>query len=190
MSRVAASRWCVVVLGCVLMVSACVSNGSEATPTSTTHASQGEDSSTPGEAQRTDNEGAQTSTSYTDGDTAESDEVLEVLEPFDGFGWGSVVTADADGESFDVLIASTEDQRRQGLMFVDDLEGWDGMWFVFDEPTSGAFWMYNTLMDLSIAWIDGDGVVVAVAEMVPCVERPCPVYSPGTDYTAALEVVG
>ncbi len=185
MNRIISSGRRAILVGCALGVSACVSNGS--VPTSTAPAPQVDDSSTSGDPQGSQEDRASTTTSLTDDN---NDSPSEALEPFDDFGWGSVALADSDGDSLDVLVASSKEQRSLGLMFVDDLEGWDGMWFVFDEPTSGGFWMYNTLMDLSIAWIDSDGIVVAVADMVPCAERPCPVYSPGADYTAALEVVG
>lgn len=109
------------------------------------------------------------------------------LVPFDGFGWGTI-RVDEQTDLLDVLVASTSDQRRQGLMFVDDLRGWDGMWFVFDEPTDGGFWMKSTVMPLSIAWVSSDGVVVATADMEPCPEEPCPIYRPEAVYSAALEV--
>ncbi|MCB0990951.1 MAG: DUF192 domain-containing protein [Acidimicrobiales bacterium] len=113
--------------------------------------------------------------------------IVDPLVPFDGFGWGTVRVA-AQAELLDVLVASTSDQRRQGLMFVDDMQGWDGMWFVFDQPTDGGFWMKNTVMPLSIAWVSPDGVVVATADMEPCPAEPCPIYRADALYSAALEV--
>jgi len=107
------------------------------------------------------------------------------LTPFPGFGTGTVVGADAP---FPVLVAETAEQRSQGLMLVTDLEGWVGMWFEFPEPTSGSFWMKDTLLPLSIAWIDGNRIVVATADMEPCVSEDCPSYFPGVDYVSALEV--
>ncbi len=73
-------------------------------------------------------------------------------------------------------------------MGIEDLAGWDGMWFAFDEDRDGGFWMKDTLLPLSIAWIDSSGTVVAVADMDPCLEDPCAVYSPGAVYRFALEV--
>ncbi len=107
------------------------------------------------------------------------------LTPFPGFGTGTVVGADA---SFPVLVAETSEQRSQGLMQVTDLEGWVGMWFDFPEPTSGSFWMKDTLLPLSIAWIDNNRIVVATADMEPCVSEDCPSYFPDVDYVSALEV--
>ncbi|NOX29532.1 MAG: DUF192 domain-containing protein [Actinobacteria bacterium] len=107
------------------------------------------------------------------------------LEPFPGFGTGTVIGANAP---VPVLVAETSDQRSQGLMHVADLEGWVGMWFEFPEPTSGSFWMKDTLLPLSIAWVDADRIVVAMADMEPCRSEDCPSYFPGVDYVSALEV--
>jgi uncharacterized membrane protein (UPF0127 family) len=63
------------------------------------------------------------------------------------------------------------------------------MLFVFPEPTTAGFFMYRTLIPLSIAWVDA-GRVVAVAEMVPCRAvdpADCPTYAPGRSYTSAIE---
>ncbi len=48
--------------------------------------------------------------------------------------------------------------------------------------------MKNTLIPLQIAYIDADGVIVSILDMVPCTEDPCEVYSPGSAYRSALEV--
>lgn len=88
----------------------------------------------------------------------------------------------------DVLVADDSDAWRQGLMNVSDLGEWDGMWFAFDDDRDSGFWMKDTPLPLSIAWIDAAGVVVATADMTPCDEEPCPVYLPGAVYRHALEV--
>jgi uncharacterized membrane protein (UPF0127 family) len=107
------------------------------------------------------------------------------LVPLEGFGRGVAVV---DGRELNVLLATSGEQRSQGLMLVEDLNGWDGMWFQFDGPVSGGFWMKNTLLPLSIAWIDAEGRVVAIADMEPCVVDDCPSYRPGSEYVSALEV--
>jgi uncharacterized membrane protein (UPF0127 family) len=111
--------------------------------------------------------------------------VVAGLVPFDGFDVAVVSVGDTHHP---VLLAATQPLRSQGLMFVEDLEGWTGMWFQFEEPRAGGFWMKNTLIPLSIAWIDESGTVVAVANMVPCEVDSCPVYIPGLEYISALEV--
>lgn len=87
-----------------------------------------------------------------------------------------------------VKVAATAERRAHGLMEVDHLPDGTGMWFVFDQPHTGGFWMKNTLVPLDIAFVAADGTVEAVLQMDPCVEDPCPVYDPGVAYTTALEV--
>ena len=93
-----------------------------------------------------------------------------------------------DGEPWLVAIADTRELRSRGLMFVTDLGDLDGMLFVYDTPTSGAFWMKNTLIPLDIAFFRTDGTLVAVLQMEPCGDQdPCPTYGPVDDYQYALE---
>lgn len=93
-----------------------------------------------------------------------------------------------DGESWLVAVADTRELRVRGLMFVTDLGDLDGMLFEFETPTSGAFWMKNTLIPLDIAFFQTDGTLVAVLQMEPCGDQdPCPTYDPGVGYHYALE---
>jgi hypothetical protein len=62
------------------------------------------------------------------------------------------------------------------------------MLFLFPEDHRGGFWMKNTLIPLSIAFLDADGQVLAVLDMEPCRADPCPIYDPGVSYRSALEV--
>ena len=64
-------------------------------------------------------------------------------------------------------VASTPDQRSLGLMYRFSLPADHGMLFVFPEPQPLAFWMRNTFIPLSIAYIDADGRILNVAEMAP-----------------------
>lgn len=64
-------------------------------------------------------------------------------------------------------VASTPDQRTLGLMYRFSLPAEHGMLFVFPEPQPLAFWMRNTFIPLSIAYIDADGRILNVAEMAP-----------------------
>jgi uncharacterized protein len=62
-------------------------------------------------------------------------------------------------------LARTEPQRQQGLMFVDNLAPDSGMLFVYDSPSRESYWMYHTLIPLSIAWIDRDGTILDIQDM-------------------------
>lgn len=89
-----------------------------------------------------------------------------------------------------VWLADTGDERRRGLMEVTDVgAGMEGMLFAFDGPNTGTFWMRNTPMPLSIAFLDGRGEVVSTTDMAPCGDRDdCPSYGAAGPYSWALEV--
>jgi uncharacterized membrane protein (UPF0127 family) len=86
-----------------------------------------------------------------------------------------------------VEIAETVDARRRGLMDRTSLAADSGMVFLFDEPEDGAFWMKDTSIPLSIAFFGEDRRILAVLDMEPCRSEPCPLYSPGAEYTGAVE---
>ena len=75
-------------------------------------------------------------------------------------------------------IASTPQSRMIGLMMRERLAPNHGMVFVFEDKSQHCFWMRNTLIPLSIAFIDDDGTVVSIADMAPkseastCPQRP------------------
>lgn len=86
-----------------------------------------------------------------------------------------------------VEIAATDEARAQGLMGRQALDPGAGMAFVFDEPSESAFWMKDTLIPLRIGFWDADGTIVAVLDMEPCTEDPCPTYPPEAEYIGAIE---
>jgi uncharacterized membrane protein (UPF0127 family) len=88
----------------------------------------------------------------------------------------------------DVEVAETAEARREGLMHRESLPERSGMLFLYEAPANGGFWMKNTLIPLSIAFLDADGKVVRILDMEPCEADPCRVYHPGVVYRAALEV--
>jgi uncharacterized protein len=91
-----------------------------------------------------------------------------------------------DGVALTVRIADEPGERAHGLMGVTSLLPDEGMAFVFGGSTQEPFWMKDTLIPLSIAFVDGDRVV-SIREMVPCTGDPCPTYDAETSYTYALE---
>jgi uncharacterized membrane protein (UPF0127 family) len=86
-----------------------------------------------------------------------------------------------------VEVADTPDERARGLMGRTSLPEGRGMAFVFDRPTDVRFWMKDTLIPLSIAFWDSEDEIVALLEMVPCREDPCPTYDAGVPYVGAVE---
>ena len=75
-------------------------------------------------------------------------------------------------------LAVKPEQRQIGLMFRSQMPTHEGMLFVFEEPSVQCFWMRNTLIALSIAFLADDGTVVNIADMQPqndtshCSARP------------------
>lgn len=64
------------------------------------------------------------------------------------------------------VVRSPEDRSR-GLMGRTYLESDKGMIFVWETPTDSPFWMKDTLIPLSIAFINGDGAVIDIQDMEP-----------------------
>ena len=87
-----------------------------------------------------------------------------------------------------VKVADTQQKRDKGLMFVTYLPENEGMLFMFPGKRYGGFWMKNTWIPLSIAFLDSDGKILKILDMQPCTEATCPTYDPGISYKYALEV--
>lgn len=64
-------------------------------------------------------------------------------------------------------VASTPAQREQGLMLREKMAPNEGMVFMFEGPAEVCMWMKNTLLPLSVAFIDGNGKVVNIEDMKP-----------------------
>ncbi|HYI62229.1 MAG TPA: DUF192 domain-containing protein [Acidimicrobiales bacterium] len=112
-----------------------------------------------------------------------------------GFGEVEVrIVPGPDGEPLVlcVLLAETPEQRARGLMDVTDpaLGGYDGMLFTFDTDSTGGFYMKDTPLPLSIAYLDAEGATIDTADMEPCLDRGarCPTYPPSGPYRSTLEV--
>lgn len=70
-------------------------------------------------------------------------------------------------EKLVVEVVDTPDQRATGLMNRFSLQPDHGMLFVFDKPQPLAFWMKNTYIPLSIAFVDRDGMIINIEDMRP-----------------------
>jgi uncharacterized membrane protein (UPF0127 family) len=64
-------------------------------------------------------------------------------------------------------IARTETERAQGLMYRKSLDDGKGMLFIFEKDQVLSFWMKNTLIPLSIAFIASDGRILEIRDMEP-----------------------
>jgi uncharacterized membrane protein (UPF0127 family) len=67
----------------------------------------------------------------------------------------------------DVQIAATPEQRSTGLMHQSVMPQSEGMLFVFSYPSEQCFWMKNTLLPLTAAFVTDDGTIVNLADMKP-----------------------
>jgi uncharacterized membrane protein (UPF0127 family) len=86
-----------------------------------------------------------------------------------------------------VDVADTAQERQKGLMGVEVLRADEGMVFIFDEPSDSTFWMKDTLIPLSIAFVDEEGRVIGLLDMQPCDDDPCPTYGIDEPYVLAIE---
>ncbi|MFW5644036.1 MAG: DUF192 domain-containing protein [Alkalispirochaeta sp.] len=76
--------------------------------------------------------------------------------------------------TFTVEIADDEEERARGLMFRDSLPEDGGMLFVFPSAEPRSFWMKNTRIPLSIAYINSRGEILEIYPMEPLSTDPVP----------------
>jgi hypothetical protein len=67
----------------------------------------------------------------------------------------------------DTQVAASPEQRAIGLMFRQDMPQSEGMLFVFEQAAQQCFWMKNTLLPLTAAFVAEDGTIVNLADMKP-----------------------
>ncbi len=84
-----------------------------------------------------------------------------------------------NGQPFELWIADDTRERERGLMYITPEQMADlpdgtkrGMLFVFDHEQRLSFWMKNTIIPLDIAYLDSDGIIVAIHTMAPLDDRP------------------
>ena len=82
------------------------------------------------------------------------------------------------GHRLTVEVAATDPQRAQGLMHRRMLPENRGMLFVFSHAAPQSFWMKNTYIPLSIAFVDDSGTIVNIADMKPLTTDPHPSAQP------------
>lgn len=89
-----------------------------------------------------------------------------------------VVSLKIDGHEIWVEVANKDATRSSGLMFRQRMEWNSGMLFVFPDSAQRYFWMKNTMIPLSIAFMDEKGVILNVLEMPPQTEQTFPSNGP------------
>lgn len=96
-----------------------------------------------------------------------------------------------ENEIIEIEIADTTSKRAKGLMYRKYLPKNHGMLFIYDIPTILRFWMKNTLIPLSIAFIDENGIIIDIQEMESYAgqsDESLPVYTSKTPALYALEM--
>jgi uncharacterized membrane protein (UPF0127 family) len=76
-------------------------------------------------------------------------------------------TLNAGMHQITAQVALTPQQRQIGLMHRKDMPQPEGMLFVFEEPSVQCFWMKNTLLPLTAAFVADDGTIVNLVDMKP-----------------------
>ena len=72
---------------------------------------------------------------------------------------------------FDAQVAQAPQERQMGLMHRRTMPQHEGMLFVFEQPGTQCFWMKDTLLPLTAAFVADDGTIVNLADMQPHAEE-------------------
>lgn len=83
-------------------------------------------------------------------------------------------TLDVAGRPLTVEVAATPEHRATGLMHREGLSDSEGMLFYYPTEHKVSFWMKNTRVPLSIAFIDRHGEIVRITDMQPHLTDPVP----------------
>lgn len=84
-------------------------------------------------------------------------------------------------------VARSPEEQAVGLMHRQSLAPDRAMLFPYDPPQPASFWMKNTLIPLSIAFVDEAGRVIEIRDMEPCAAEPCPMYGADAPFVLAVE---
>jgi uncharacterized membrane protein (UPF0127 family) len=79
----------------------------------------------------------------------------------------TIARADSTPVEITVEIARTDEEKARGLMHRKKLPDGEGMIFIYDRDQQMSFWMKNTVIPLSIAFIAADGRIIEIRDMRP-----------------------
>lgn len=96
-----------------------------------------------------------------------------------------------DQTCFNVEIADSKEERKQGLMYREHLNQDKGMLFIFTKEDIHPFWMKNTLIPLDMIWIDEKMEIVSIfPNAQPCKTKNCESIRPLKKAMYVLEING
>jgi uncharacterized membrane protein (UPF0127 family) len=82
------------------------------------------------------------------------------------------IKANVGGEEFRLEVARSDAEKARGLMHRRSLGAHQGMLFVYDADEHMSFWMKDTTIPLTLAFLSRDGQILQVAEMKPLSLKP------------------
>jgi uncharacterized protein len=92
-----------------------------------------------------------------------------------------------NGKSITAEVADDDAERETGLMFREKLAPNSGMLFVMPRPDYVSFWMHNTLIPLSIAYINPSGMILEIHSMKAKDDTPIRSVFPSVAYALEME---
>ncbi len=99
----------------------------------------------------------------------------------------STLPLTVNGKTITAEIADDDQERSTGLMYREKLAPNSGMLFVMPQTNYVSFWMRNTLIPLSIAYINPSGMILEIHSMKPRDETPIKSNFPGVAYALEME---
>jgi uncharacterized membrane protein (UPF0127 family) len=97
------------------------------------------------------------------------------------------ITLSIGDKSLTAEVADEPVEEMTGLMFRKELAPDSGMLFVMDRPQRASFWMKNTLLPLSVAYINQTGTILEIHDLQPHDEKPVPSAFANIAYALEME---
>ena len=97
------------------------------------------------------------------------------------------ITISVGGKAVTAEVADEPQERVTGLMFRKNLAPDSGMLFVMPEPERAAFWMRNTTLPLTVAYINPSGMILEIHDLQPFDEKPVPSAFSNIAYALEME---
>lgn len=89
----------------------------------------------------------------------------------------AIMSIKMNQQHYQLQIADNNERRMQGLMFRQSLAADKGMLFVYPESGNYRIWMKNTLIPLTVIWMNEEAEIVEIKLLLPCKQPVCPIYS-------------